>query len=531
MFILVIETLQIHRKRKSILRIMLSKNLAVDRLVTMINIKNAVIYLLIAFFVGFHLFTLKNIPQVWMDEPWYTENAWTFVKEGHFGNKMFSVLFGLEKSNIAHGRLYLLVEALSFKIFGKPGPFQARLPQFIFGLLSLYVLYRLIKHLFDKKTAVWTTLVFACSVSFLKHSHDARPEMMLAFFIILSLYLLILAEERSSGMLYFLSGLIATLSADIHLNGVIVPIALCIVILYRGGFTAFIKNEGILFLSGVFTGALWWYFLHVYPDPDLFIAQWNGFWKSKLPVSYLFSSPAKPFIAEINRYLYFAGIYKASLGTFLAFIISIVYLLFVGMKKSEKTLLALMVSIFILMAFVVSNKTAHYVILVFPFFIAFITLAALRQEDKFINQRLRIFFLYLFLIANILSQAVVFYRFWDADYDSFVSKIKEHIPEGARIQGQPTYWFGFYDHPFWADHYFAYKRPYGSEVKRLKIDYIIADEFFLEVMIDEKRFTREEIYSFLENECDLVAEVKDRFYGEGYGRKEYNITRIYRVRY
>ncbi len=151
-------------------------------------------YFLILILIVFNLLTLKNIPQVWMDEPWYKENAWTFVQEGHFGNKMFSGLYGLEKNNVAYGRLYLLAEAASFKLFGL-GPFQARLPQFIFGLLSLLVLCKLVELLFDRKIALWSTITFAFSVTFLMHSHEARPEMMLTFFILFSFYLLLVARR------------------------------------------------------------------------------------------------------------------------------------------------------------------------------------------------------------------------------------------------------------------------------------------------------------------------------------------------
>ncbi len=122
----------------------------------------------------------------------------------------------------------------------------------------------------------------------------------------------------------------------------------------------------------------------------------------------------------------------------------------------------------------------------------------------------------------------------ECEIGTFIAQLKQHISRGVRLHEQPTYWFGFHEHPYWADHYFAYKRPYGKEVKRLRrlrIQYIIADEFFLNVMVDQKHFTKQEIQTFLKNECGLVATIKDFYYGKGYGTKKYNVTRIYKVIY
>ncbi len=333
-------------------------------------------------------------------------------------------------------------------------------------------------------------------------------------------------------MLYFLSGLVAALAADIHLNGIILPATLAVVLAYRSGIKIFLRKEGIAFLVGVFEGLIWWYFLHIQPDPSLFFTQWKGFWKSQLPVTHLVSSPTKPFFDELGRYLNITRVHKATFGSVIAFSIAFIFLLIRGIGKSEKTLLVLILSFFVLMALFVSNKTPTYVVLIFPYILTFLPLVAFRSGDRLVKQRFRITCLYLFLVASILAQSAVFYRFWNADYDSFIAKLKQHIPEGTRLQGQPTYWFGFYDHPYWADHYFGrLKKNYPQNIRRLKIEYIIADEFFLNVMKDKGAYNEKEVKDFLEKECELVATVKDPYYGKGYGGKKYNITRIYRVIY
>ena len=131
---------------------------------------------------------------------------------------------------------------------------------------------------------------------------------------------------------------------------------------------------------------------------------------------------------------------------------------------------------------------------------------------------------------------------WQGDYDQFVGKLRGAIPAGATIQGEPTYWYGLADHPYIANQYFSGDAPYAETVRRLGIEYIIADEYFLDTVLKVQQLVDEsEVLDFLAHDADLVAEIRDPQYGQAawgqsseYQSSPYEsasrTTRIYRVR-
>jgi len=493
--------------------------------------KTAAVFILVALYLIAYFVSANWFPRVWMDEPWYTQNAWTYIQQGTFGNPMFSGLYGLEKSNVVYGRIYLLAAAASFSLFGL-GYRQARLPSLLWGVLALIVFYMLIRDLINERIALLSTLALASSVPFLLASHDARPEMMLAFFIILAFYLLLRADRDNDDWLFFLSGLIAALSADIHMNGFVVPPALLGVLIWRRGARSIFSKQTAYMLIGVALGVAWWLMLHVMPDGKLFVEQWNHLWKSRLPAQDLITRPWLPFISEAKRYVQYAGANKAMLGTSILFVLAVFNLIRRRLNRGEATLLTFLGFMFVLMALFISNKTPSYTILVSPFVLALIVSSAIDGWKSDALRRAGRTCVILFVLVSFIAAGYYVMRFYGSDYDGFIRKLRRHIPAQAKVQGQPTYWFGFADHEYWADHYFGWGGfRYPEKVRALGIQYIIADEFMREVMVDEGKFDGNVLEEFFRNKCELVAVIRDPYYGKGYGRKPFNETFIYRVKY
>ncbi len=61
----------------------------------------------------------------------------------------------------------------------------------------------------------------------------------------------LICRKKHSKRLYFLSGLIAALSVDIHMNGILIPIALLTVFLYRTGIRALLSKEGFNYIAEI----------------------------------------------------------------------------------------------------------------------------------------------------------------------------------------------------------------------------------------------------------------------------------------
>ena len=110
--------------------------------------------------------------------------------------------------------------------------------------------------------------------------------------------------------------------------------------------------------------------------------------------------------------------------------------------------------------------------------------------------------------------------------------------------GQPTWFYGFYKQPYYADRYFAWiartkndevRKALGSDfaavVRRTGVQYLIVDGQLHRRMFDAKGINSlraDQVVPFLERQCELVGEIEDSSYGFLDGQSK--VTRIYRVR-
>ncbi len=79
---------------------------------------------------------------------------------------------------------WLVVAAEHFT--GRIDEFTARMPTAILSVLSVLCILYFITILLDFRTAFLASLVWICSLSFIRYSHCARPEMALTFFMLIS---------------------------------------------------------------------------------------------------------------------------------------------------------------------------------------------------------------------------------------------------------------------------------------------------------------------------------------------------------
>jgi 4-amino-4-deoxy-L-arabinose transferase-like glycosyltransferase len=474
------------------------------------------------------LVTLSHVPLVWMDEPWYTQPAWSFATNGTFAQPMFPGLHGLDVSNVAYGRIYLAAVAAVFKVFGV-GPFQARLISFVAGLFVIGITYLIGRRLWDASAGVIAALLLAVSQVFVLQTHDARPEILQLALSLAALWALLRSEDSHRLRWLFAAGLISAMTADVHLNGVITPIAIGAFLLARGGRTTTLEDLAAL-SAGVGVGVIWWFAVHVLPDPGLFADQWAHVWSSILPVTTLLFAPLAVLLGEVRRYLVVA-LFMGNFTWILPVLsgVGIWILLRYHRDSAVRALVVAMGVHVVAMALIVSNKTETYAVLIWPS----LCLVAGRWIEVALPRRLRITSLSAVVMVSILALLRTAVSLWPADYDAFVGRLRNVIPDGSIVQGEPTFWFGFVDDGYVADHYFKAVSPYGDAVTRLGISYIVADEFFMRQQLEvDKSIDRSEVYRFLADHATLVAIVHDPFYGtSGATGAGDHLTKIYMVHY
>ncbi|MFH1259798.1 MAG: glycosyltransferase family 39 protein [Elusimicrobiota bacterium] len=100
---------------------------------------------------------------------------------------------------------------LSFKIFGVSEG-AARLPNFIFGLFSIYLLFLIVRKLYDEKTA-WLSALFASSAPGIVYfSRNLQLDSPFLFFLLLGIHFALKYRETGKTYFYFLTFIFAGLS-------------------------------------------------------------------------------------------------------------------------------------------------------------------------------------------------------------------------------------------------------------------------------------------------------------------------------
>ncbi|MEW6040055.1 MAG: glycosyltransferase family 39 protein [Elusimicrobiota bacterium] len=491
-----------------------------NRTVTIIFSVIAIIY------IAINLFYLDKYPLVWADDVLNNaESAWSLIRKGNFGSDMAVLAEGrLDKTNIVWGRIFIGINALFIYIFGL-GPFQARILPFISGLLTLFFLFLVTRRLYDNKTAVIAAVFLAFSHIFAVHSHLGRPDMMVAMFLMITLYVFLKAVEKNSALLYFLSGLAASLTFDIHPPGgmMAIPVLFALIVYYL-----ILKKTGVTGIffacAGVFAGAMWWVALHILPDAGTFFIQYYEYLhrhRMDPPiVGFQFLNVLKQ---EFQRYysFFWLGRFHRNMFYLAVFAAAVLHnlLIFKKIVNARPVLVALAAALFGL-TFFVPNKTNFYLIYIWPF----LSIITADMILRLFNSRTALLkYAGLIISAGIIAlysfenvYKIVQYR--KSDYNSYIEKLKKHIPPGFPVLGPIHYWFGFTrSRPYFTD-YFGYwvfienGKPTGYDlvgfIRKKKIRYIIEDEIFFP-------WDRSQIERFFKKNCRLVGVVEDKFYGEG----------------
>jgi 4-amino-4-deoxy-L-arabinose transferase-like glycosyltransferase len=101
---------------------------------------------------------------------------------------------------------YWLVAGLA-KVTGKVDEFTTRLPSAVFGILSVAAIIYFVNQWLSFRIAILSAAVWATSLGYIRYSHNARPEMVLTFFIMLcffTFYSAVSAKSRKRQIIYML---------------------------------------------------------------------------------------------------------------------------------------------------------------------------------------------------------------------------------------------------------------------------------------------------------------------------------------
>ena len=225
------------------------------------------------------LFFLTAYPPVFIDEPWYSNAAWNLVTKGSNFDSMFTgALDQWEPAWVRWPFIGNLPLAAAFAVGGL-GLFQARLTSWILGIMLLGLLFALGRRLYSTLTGALAIFLLALSYIFFQASHYARVDIFLACAVAAALYLFIVGVQDNKRWAFFLSGLVSTLSVDIHMNGALFTMSLALLfgVVYK---RKVLRSRNIwYFATGVVLGVFYYLVLHVAPNPATYFQisrGWQG---------------------------------------------------------------------------------------------------------------------------------------------------------------------------------------------------------------------------------------------------------------
>ncbi|MEP7219996.1 MAG: glycosyltransferase family 39 protein, partial [Bacteroidota bacterium] len=141
--------------------------------------------------------------QAW-DEGLYAVRAISILKFGGWIDQSAHAIGGLYSA--LHPPLYIWLEALSLKIFGIT-EFAVRFPSALLAAGTLLIIFAIGKNLADRETGFIAALLYGINPFVDFYARQGQFDSALVFFLTLAVYLIIIAEKKSSNRFAFFSGL------------------------------------------------------------------------------------------------------------------------------------------------------------------------------------------------------------------------------------------------------------------------------------------------------------------------------------
>ncbi|MFC1770000.1 ArnT family glycosyltransferase [Nitrospirota bacterium] len=393
------------------------------------------------------------------DESWMINIAWNILDHGTPVASMHVGTPVAESPSIVTTWIYSGILAGTIGLFGHSVE-SGRMISFLCGLLVMLMLYKFGREVGGRKTGLLSTLFLSTCIAFSWHSREARPEMMLLLFLTVTIYTFYRAtiEPEQSVKWLFVSGLVATLSVQVHPNGAIYAISILMlypVYLWDRIFT----RSTLALLGGLGSGLLIWVIFNYIPYsnaafetvhskylPPFMTLEFMHFLE-RLAV-YTFGS------IGLGNFKFMAAKYHSELPHWLVYIsysVVIASLIFTKRRKCIMFLISFLV-IPLVLAHSISGQWNffHNSAFLSMFFLtlafAVVSLAELPRKEW---QGLA--------IIGVVAIAFMSIGTWDImsrnlhmsqyNYKELTSEINEHIPEGATVMGSSHFYFAFMDDP------------------------------------------------------------------------------------
>jgi 4-amino-4-deoxy-L-arabinose transferase-like glycosyltransferase len=457
------------------------------------------------------------------DETWYLLPAQALVREGRLRIPVFNTP---ERRLYATPPLLAILEAASWSVHDLT-IVQARSLTLLFGCGTILLTFLVGERLIDQRVGLLGALLAAMDNSLFLASRTVRPEILVAFFTLLALWLLLRSIQDGKLWLAALAGIGVGAGMSSHPNGAVAALCGVLLILLFEGRRAF--RQPRLYVFAVASAVAFLPYLIWVLVMD---ARTGG--ESLSALGRIQVSANESILQRIvhsvrgeweSRYLGFLAYpYRVHVG--LLVLGSIIVAMVWGNHKSR--FLAGCVLLYPLYWCTVNNfnKSPRYLAVAMPFVallwaqgIVFIWDKQLRGPANLVGwarpATLRVIAVALFVLAGVSQLGGNILYLWQsrqANVSSVCREIDALIPRDSTIYGGMAFWMGLHDHL-----YVPYQRmPWPQAIDEFHPTIVIMDD---RVMVHgsepgEWDSLRCELSEYLEIHGRLLGSVPNSFYGD-----------------
>ena len=401
--------------------------------------------------------TLGRVPAYPSDDDGgYSAAAYQFWQTGMPGVPGYKDVVGLGREVWAFGHTWAAIQGVFLNGFGV-FLFVALLPTFLAGLALLAVTSMIGTLLWDSKTGILASLLLAASGKFFEACHGARPDMLLALFFMLSLWLVASAPANRPYGKLFLAGMLMGLSGDVHLNGfLLAPVPLLFWLFLRPEIFHVRWRTAAIYISAVSIGVLAWLATHYFQHPQemlhqaaLYGGMTHGIRISSLG---LWGSLKQ----EAGRYLdwFWAARGHRHLYEGLCVLASGIWMLR-RESRAGTSLVAAWLSVFLIAAAFMSNSYGWYLIYVWPIFALWCAHVFYAFPVRSAAKAALLVLLAAYF-SNIGLWQIKAMR--EEPWQSKVGELRRMLPPKAPVLANGMFWFAFWDRDFTDEMYVKFRR-------------------------------------------------------------------------
>jgi 4-amino-4-deoxy-L-arabinose transferase-like glycosyltransferase len=420
------------------------------------TVSSALLLAGIVILMSYSLIRLGRVPaDISDDDGAYASAAYQFWETGRPGVPGYKDVVNLEKDVWPFGRIAAAVEGVFLHFFGV-SIFAALLPSFLAGVLLLVLTIALGHQLWDPQTGLLAALLLAASGKFFDACRWARPDILLATFFMLGLWLVASASTERPYVRLFLAGLVMGLAGDVHLNGfILAPVPLVFWLLLRKNPASSRFSGCLQYCLGGLLGLLYWLAVHVWMSPINIVQQAAVYGGATHGLRVLKLGLWASIEAEIHRYTSWFWSARGHRHLFegLCVLAGGLWLLFKE-KRVGISMVCAWLMVFMAAALFMANPFGWYLIYVWPIF-------ALWMARLFQAPALKP----IATVAMIVLMAAYLLNFglWEAKarkckpVQFAMTELRHLIPPESPVVGNGIFWFAFWDRDFTDELYLRFR--------------------------------------------------------------------------